>query len=67
MAESLLNSLPEPQRSAVWMRVGLEHTDEEVARILKVPVGTVKSWVWRSMARLKAKAASPSFRMEESK
>lgn len=52
-ANRLLDLLPESQRAAVWMRVGLQMTDEEVARSLGVPTGTVKSWVWRSLAKLR--------------
>lgn len=51
--EAILAQLPDEQRAAVWMRVALEMTDEEVAEALEVPVGTVKTWVWRSLARLR--------------
>ena len=57
LVEGLLASLPDVQRAAVWLRVGIEYTDEEVAQILDVPVGTVKSWVWRSLARLRKTCA----------
>lgn len=57
-AERLLASLPSDRRMAVWMRVGLQMTDEEVATALDVPVGTVKSWVWRSLVQLRAAVAS---------
>lgn len=53
LIERLLALLPADQRVAVWLRVAKGHTDEEVARILGVPVGTVKSWVWRSLARMR--------------
>lgn len=53
LADRLLMMLPENQRQAVWMRVGLQMTDDEVAHALGVPSGTVKSWVWRSLAKLK--------------
>lgn len=53
LVECLLASLQPVQRAAVWLRVALEYTDEETAEILDVPIGTVKSWVWRSMARLR--------------
>ena len=45
--------LSHDQRSALWMREGLGMTDEEVAAALNVPVGTVKSWVWRALAKLR--------------
>jgi len=57
-ARSLLASLPEQQRAAVWLRVGLEHSDSEVAEILQVPVGTVKAWVWRSLIKLRKECAA---------
>ena len=52
-AEAILSRLPHSQRAAVWMVVGLELTHEEAAQALDVPVGTVKSWVWRSLTRLR--------------
>jgi RNA polymerase sigma-70 factor (ECF subfamily) len=52
-AERMLAMLEPQPRAAVWMRVGLRMTDEEVAEALGVPVGTVKSWVWRSLAKLR--------------
>jgi len=52
-----LATLPDQQREAVWLRVAMEFTDEETAAILKVPVGTVKSWVWRALVRLRNWAA----------
>jgi RNA polymerase sigma-70 factor (ECF subfamily) len=52
-AERYLAMLDPTPRAAVWMRVGLQMTDEDVAEALGVPVGTVKSWVWRSLAKLR--------------
>lgn len=52
-AEAILSKLPHGQRAAVWMVVGLELTHQEAAQALDVPVGTVKSWVWRSLTRLR--------------
>lgn len=60
-----LKGLPDAQRAALWLRVGLEYTDEETAEILKVPVGTVKSWVWRSLARLRKWAQEEEAREKE--
>jgi len=56
---------PPPQRAAVWLRVALEYTDEEVAQILRVPVGTVKSWVWRSLARIRRAWAQSDLQVGE--
>ncbi len=52
-AQQMLDMLGPLQRQAVWMRVGLQMTDADVAEALDVPVGTVKSWVWRSLAKLR--------------
>ena len=52
-ADAILSKLPHGQRAAVWLVVGLELTHEEAAQALDVPVGTVKSWVWRSLTRLR--------------
>ena len=51
--EQILAGLPPKQRAALWLRIGLQYADEEVAEILGIPVGTVKSWVWRATARLR--------------
>lgn len=53
LVDVALRGLPEAQRDALWLRVGMEFTDEETAAILKVPTGTVKSWVWRTLSRLR--------------
>lgn len=63
--DEALKGLPDAQRAALWLRVGLEYTDEETADILKVPTGTVKSWVWRSLVRLRKWAAEQEEREKE--
>lgn len=65
VVDEALKGLPDAQRAALWLRVGLEYTDEETAEILKVPVGTVKSWVWRSLARLRKWAREEEAREKE--
>lgn len=60
-----LASLPDKQRAAIWLRVGLEYTDEEVSEILGAPVGTVKSWIWRSMIKLRKECMDESLCMED--
>jgi RNA polymerase sigma-70 factor, ECF subfamily len=54
--ERLLAALPEGQRSAVILRYWHDCDEEEVARILRVPRGTVKSRLHHAMRRLIALA-----------
>jgi RNA polymerase sigma-70 factor (sigma-E family) len=48
-----LQRLPSHQRSAIVLRYYLDLPEAEVARLLGVPVGTVKSWTHRGLARLR--------------
>jgi len=50
-----LRQLPARQRSALVLRFYLDLPEVEVARLLGVPPGTVKSWVHRGLARLRAR------------
>jgi RNA polymerase sigma-70 factor (sigma-E family) len=50
-----LHRLPASQRSAIVLRYYLDLPEAEVARMLGVPTGTVKSWVHRGLARLRAR------------
>ncbi len=52
-ADEILSQLLDEQRAAVWLCVGLELTRAEAAEALEVPVGTLNSWVWRSLTRLR--------------
>lgn len=65
LVEEMLRELSQDQRVAVWLRVALEYTDEEVAQILQVPVGTVKSWVWRSLVRMRRACAQSGLQTVE--
>jgi RNA polymerase sigma-70 factor (ECF subfamily) len=55
-AERLLATLPEPHRAAVLLRYYHDLPEEEVAAILGVPRGTVKSRLHTAMTSLKALA-----------
>src|SRR5262245_24086627 len=55
-ARRLLAALPEGQRSAVVLRYYHDLDEDEVARILDVPRGTVKSRLHHAMKRLVALA-----------
>ena len=48
-----LRQLPARQRAAIVLRYYLDLPEAEVARLLGVPVGTVKSLVHRGLARLR--------------
>jgi RNA polymerase sigma factor (sigma-70 family) len=48
-----LQHLPPRQRAAIVLRYYLDLPEAEVARLLGVPAGTVKSWTHRGLARLR--------------
>jgi RNA polymerase sigma-70 factor (ECF subfamily) len=57
----LLAALPEPQRAVVVLRHFHDLGEDEVAAILDVPRGTVKSRLHHAMAKLVALARSDAF------
>lgn len=59
-AERLLAALSEAQREVVVLRYYQDLSEADVAEVLGVPVGTVKSRFHGAMARLKAMAAERS-------
>ncbi len=54
-----LAQLPELQRAALWLREGEGMRYEEIARILDVPVGTVRSRISRARAALSRLMEAP--------
>ena len=48
-----LQHLPPRHRAAIVLRYYLDLPEAEVARLLGVPAGTVKSWTHRGLARLR--------------
>ena len=48
-----LQGLPARQRTAIVLRYYMDLPEAEVPRLLGVPVGTVKSWTHRGLARLR--------------
>jgi RNA polymerase sigma factor (sigma-70 family) len=48
-----LAKLPETQRTMLVLRYYEGRTDPEIADILGISVGTVKSSIWRSLRRLR--------------
>ena len=48
-----IRRLPPRQRAAVVLRYELQLTDVEIADTLKMPLGTVKSTMYRALARLR--------------
>jgi RNA polymerase sigma-70 factor (ECF subfamily) len=61
-AERLLAALPDGQRSALVLRYWHDCDEDEVARILRIPRGTVKSRLHHAMRRLVALARGPEGR-----
>lgn len=49
----VVRALPSPMREAVVLRYYLQATDQEIADVLKIALGTVKSTLHRARARLK--------------
>ncbi|MGW6823440.1 SigE family RNA polymerase sigma factor [Streptomyces sp. NPDC055005] len=60
-----LTRIPEPQRTMLVLRYYEGRTDPEIAEILGISVGTVKSSIWRSLRRLRDDEAL-SFGRDES-
>jgi len=58
-----LQQLPARQCTALVLRFYLDLPEAEVARLLSVPPGTVKSWVHRGLARLRQRLG-PEYRSE---
>lgn len=61
-AKRLLAALPDGQRSAVVLRYWHDCDEDEVARILRIPRGTVKSRLHHAMRRLVALARASGAR-----
>jgi RNA polymerase sigma-70 factor (ECF subfamily) len=55
----LVNQLPDKQRQAVMLFYMQEQSHEEVAAMLAIPVGTVKTLLHRARARLSAAMGAP--------
>lgn len=60
-----LTRIPEPQRTMLVLRYYEGRTDPEIAEILGISVGTVKSSIWRSLRRMREDEAL-SFGRDES-
>ncbi|MEV8568352.1 SigE family RNA polymerase sigma factor [Streptomyces sp. NPDC051322] len=60
-----LARLPEPQRTMLVLRYYEGRTDPEIADILGISVGTVKSSIWRSLRRMRDDEALSFGRDEE--
>jgi RNA polymerase sigma-70 factor (sigma-E family) len=50
----LLGRLPRRQRAALVLRYYEGLTDGEIAEVMRCPVGTVRSWISRALATLRA-------------
>jgi RNA polymerase sigma-70 factor (sigma-E family) len=55
-----VQALPPRQRAVLVLRFGQDLTEAQVARLLGLPLGTVKSLGHRALARLRERMGSPS-------
>ena len=62
---SAVRRLPANQRAVLVLRYHQDLPEAEVARLLRLPLGTVKSLAHRGLARLRGELGSPT--MEESR
>ena len=53
---ALLEELPDLYRTVINLRYWLDHSVEEIAELLDVPAGTVKSYLFRAREQLKSLA-----------
>jgi RNA polymerase sigma-70 factor (ECF subfamily) len=63
---SALGELEETQRTAIELRYMAEKSYEEIAEIMNLPVGTVKTHVHRGKAEMKKILSRPTWRVEAS-
>ncbi len=49
-----IQNLPERYRKAMWLRYVMDWSYEEITQVLQVPLGTVKTWLFRARQQLKA-------------
>jgi RNA polymerase sigma-70 factor (ECF subfamily) len=59
---SALNELPRTERTAILLAVHGGLTHMEIADLMQAPPGTVKSWIRRGMARLRARIEHDGYR-----
>ena len=48
-----IQNLPERYRKAMWLRYVMDWSYEEITQALRVPLGTVKTWLCRARRQLK--------------
>lgn len=49
-----IQNLPERYRKAMWLRYVMDWSYEEITQALRVPLGTVKTWLYRARRQLKS-------------
>jgi RNA polymerase sigma-70 factor (ECF subfamily) len=52
MLASGIASLPQQYQAAVWMRYVHDRSYSDIARELQVPMGTLKTWLYRARTHL---------------
>jgi RNA polymerase sigma-70 factor (ECF subfamily) len=53
LVRDVIGHLPEKYQRAIWLYYVLDHSYEDITKILDVPVGTVKTWLNRGRQELK--------------
>lgn len=53
LVRDVIAHMPEKYRRAIWLHYVLDHSYEDITKILKVPIGTVKTWLNRGRQELK--------------
>ncbi|MDA0709133.1 MAG: RNA polymerase sigma factor [bacterium] len=53
LIHDVIADMPDKYRRAIWLHYVMDHSYEEITRILEVPVGTVKTWLNRGRQELK--------------
>lgn len=54
LVQKSIQKLPERYRKAMWLRYVMDWSYEEITQVLQVPIGTLKTWMFRARQQLKA-------------
>lgn len=54
LVQKSIQNLPERYRKAMWLRYVMDWSYEEITQVLQVPLGTLKTWMFRARQQLKA-------------
>ncbi len=54
LVQKSIQNLPERYRKAMWLRYVMDWSYEEITQVLQVPIGTLKTWLFRARQQLKS-------------